>query len=55
MNDHNLIIYREPRAIKVLFDSNKGYSYNFTIVELWSTSSPFCLSNLLEPKIWKMQ
>lgn len=35
----------EPKAIKGLFDSNKGYSYNFTSVELWSTSSPFLLIN----------
>ncbi len=55
MSGHNLIIYREPRAIKGIFDSNKGYSYNFTIVELCPTSSPFCLSKLLEPKIWKMK
>lgn len=45
----------DPRAIKGLFDSNKGYSYNFMQMELCATSSPFCLSNLLEPKIWKMK
>ncbi len=31
----------EPKAIKGLFDSNKGYSYNFMQMELCPTSSPF--------------
>jgi hypothetical protein len=33
----------DPKAIKGIFDSNKGYSYNFMQMELWSTSSPFLL------------
>lgn len=35
----------DPKAIKGLFDSNKGYSYNFMQMELWSTSSPFFVIN----------
>lgn len=35
----------DPKAIKGLFDSSKGYSYNFMQMELWSTSSPFFVIN----------